>query len=658
MDDKNFFNENAEQTEVQEKIRELTDDIQIPSSLEPEQIEKMLSGRKKKRRRKYIGIYSGVAAAACICLAVGVMGYQGEKSTGLQENSQKEENMETDSLTSQIRTAEDYEEIYNYIREQKKAEERMTTSYSDGAAGISMEDSAANMGSGQKSAYYSDTNVRTEGVGEADTVKTDGESIFTVNGEAVEIVGITSDTMEKLSEIKMNDNCFVSEVYVENDILLVMYTKQEYDDGASGYDGMYKEYTCTAVYDISDRRTPEKISEISQSGSYNTMRVRDGYAYVLSDYVIPSEFARPEPRTYIPEVQGDVMPISDIYMPQREMGNAYTVITAFSLDDPSQKTDSKAVFGTAGQCYVSTESIYITEAYYDNNDADVTQTSIRKITYDNGRLTGTAQTKVAGTLNDSFSIDEYGGYLRMVTTVTDIQPSKDRGILGQFIDDSAAVATSEQADSNSLYILDENLKMTGKITNLAPDEQIYSARLMGETGYFVTFRQVDPLFSADLSDPHNPKIIGELKIPGFSEYLHPYGQGKLLGIGMDVDEESVSAEGVKLSMFDISDPANVVEENKYILEDMYGTDAGYDYRAVFVDTDKNIFGFLSYGDSSVYTLFTYDDKAGFSEIFSRELTWYGGVRGLYSGDRFYLVSANTIESYNFSDFKKIDDIVL
>ena len=97
--------------------------------------------------------------------------------------------------------------------------------------------------------------------------------------------------------------------------------------------------------------------------------------------------------------------------------------------------------------------------------------------------------------------------------------------------------------------------MTGTIENLAKNERIYSARFMGDTGYFVTFRETDPLFSVDLSDPDNPKIIGTLKIPGFSEYLHPYGDGLLLGIGEEVDEKGVESNQVKLSMFDISDPS-------------------------------------------------------------------------------------------------------
>ena len=206
-------------------------------------------------------------------------------------------------------------------------------------------------------------------------------------------------------------------------------------------------------------------------------------------------------------------------------------------------------------------------------------------------------------------------------------------------------------------MLGPDLKIIGEIHDLAKDESVYSARFMGDVGYFVTFRQVDPLFSVDLSDPANPEIIGELKIPGFSEYLHPYGDGKLLGIGMDVDEAGVITEGVKVSMFDVSDPSDVKELTNCVLEDMYGTDVGDNYKAVFVDVEKNLFGFLAYGNVSKYYIFTYDEN-GFREVFSRELTVYGDVRGLYVGDRFYLVSGNTVESFTMDGFKKVDDIVL
>lgn len=677
---------------LEEKLRRSADDVKIPVTLEPKTVTEILRKRRKERLRKYAVRFAGAAAAACVCIAVGIS--SGYLNYGEDTEGGRVASSETDAASSssagtsgtagqgqteetgaaadsgKIAAASDYEEIYEYIQEQQKQYETQAEVYSDGTmdgasassgagnGGAVREESASDSaGSGQTdTGSYSDTNVREQGVGEADAVKTDGQNLYIQNGQKVSIVGIGTEEMEALSEIRLEDDCYISEIYVEEGKLVVLYTRSEYNEGDEGY-GYYTDYTCADVYDVSSPAEPEKITTVSQSGYYDTMRAKDGYIYILSRFYADAAAPRSGISAYVPEAGGDLIAAENIYMPQGRMGSEYTVITSFSLENPEERTDSKAVFGTGGICYVSSENIYITESLYGENDADVTQTSIRKVSYSDGILEGVAQTKIDGTLNDSFSIDEYEGYLRLVTTVTPV--NNNVGIQPFYsLDDSTSSDTAEAVDTNSLYVLDENLEITGEIRNMAPDERVYSARFMGETGYFVTFKETDPLFSADLSDPANPDIIGSLKIPGFSEYLHPYGDGRLLGIGMDVDEEMVTTDGVKLSMFDISDPSDVKELSMYILEDTYSTDVAYNYKAVFVDVEKNLFGFMAYGNTPVYHVFSFDEENGFQEVFSREMPGYGDVRGLYSGDRFYLVTGNTVEAYTLSDFRKIDDIVL
>ena len=595
---------------LEELIRNMAEDTGIPASIHPDAVEKRLEAKKKekhlKNRRKYIA----AAAAACLCIVMGIGGsylyysHEGAQVPDMTSGTASEVSK------SVIASARNYDEIYEYIQTERK-QSGIQSSSSDGAIeDAATTESTADGGSasynGSAGDGYSDTNVREEGVGEADIVKTDGKRLYIAVGQKVEIVGIESTDMEELSEIRLEDDSYVSELYAQDDRLIVLYTRTEYNDGETGDDGFYSDYTCADVYDISDGTNPEKLGTITQSGYYNTMRVRDGFAYVISFFYPNTAAARSDTWAYIPEVQGAALEAADIYMPQRQMGSQYTVISAFSLEDPSDKTDSKAVFGSGGLCYVSTENVYITENYYGADDVGVTQTAIRKVAYADGTLKGAGQTKVNGTLNDSFSIDEYKGNLRLVTTVTPVSGNDDSLLSGVFVDS----AQTSAENSNSLYVLDKNLEVTGEIHDLAKDERVYSARFMGDTGYFVTFRQVDPLFSVDLSDP---KIIGELKIPGFSEYLHPYGDGLLLGIGMDVDEEGVTTDGVKLSMFDVSDPSDVKETQNYVLEGMYGTDAGYDYRAVFADVEKNLFGFMAYGDPNEYFVFTYGED-GFEKV--------------------------------------------
>lgn len=669
--------------DLEELIRSMAENTGIPASIHPDAVEKKLEAAKTEKKRRLRRKYIAGAAAACLCIAVGIAGgylhfYQeipgtSDMMSGSSESAAGAPSDGTDSGESAeggveeslIASAESYDEIYKYIQDARKETEsdagifsrfgiteKSATAEDSAMAGSALDGggaaSASDPGTG-----YSDTNVREEGVGEADIVKTDGGRLYIVNGQTVEIVGIEAAEMEELAELRLADDCYIAELYVQDDRLVIIYTRTEPSVDGDGYYNNYRDYTNALVYDISDRTNPVKMGNNSQSGYYNTMRVRDGYVYVISNFYADAAASRADTAAYIPEVQGRAMAAADIYMPQRQMGDQYTVITSFSIEDPSEKTDSKAVFGSSGMCYVSTENIYVTEGWYGQDDAEVTQTSIRKVAYKDGILQGEAQTKVDGTLNDSFSIDEYNGYLRLVTTVSPVS-SGGIGIARFFSGDTEE---RQQEDSNSLYVLDEDLEITGEIHDLAKDESVYSARFMGDVGYFVTFKQVDPLFSVDLSDPADPKIIGELKIPGFSEYLHPYGDGRLLGIGMDVDEESVTTDGVKISMFDISDPADVKEEETYVLEDLYGTDVGYNYKAVFVDLEKNLFGFMAYGDTAEYFIFTYDEN-GFREVFSRELTLYGNVRGLYAGERFYLVNGNTVESFTMDKFQKVDDIVL
>lgn len=664
---------------MEDKLRELTEDTQVPASLEPEQIEKMLLKKKKEKTARYRRKYAGIAAAACLCLAVGVtaalIGQRGDDSSSGAEigsetgNAGEAAEGESTESETKIASAADYDQIYDYIQAELKYQEKQAKkqarmysggTVSDGGEIASADSAAMDSGSAQNAAAYSgadstgtsgysDTNVREESVGEADVVKTDGSRLYVMSGNRVEIVDIASEEMEEIAAVTVDPDSYIRELYVEGSRMAVFYTQSKFTQ-EDGIEVRSREFACTDVYDISDPSAPVKLNTFSQSGVYNTMRVKDGYAYVISSFYPDTASPRSDVGAYVPSVQGGTLEADRIFMPEQEMGSEYTVITAFSLADPQEQTDSKAVFGSAGLCYVSSENIYVTETCYDTDDTGMSRTAVRKVAYHDGQLEGAAQAKVDGMLKDSFCIDEYNGYLRLVTTIT-----SDNGVMPISGDSSAA----EPDSSNALYVLDGELQVTGEIRDLAPGETVYSARFMGDTGYFVTFRQVDPLFSVDLSDPASPQIIGELKIPGFSEYLHPYGEGLLLGIGMDVDEEGVTTEGVKLSMFDISDPGNVTEASVYVMEDMYGTDAAYDYKAVFADVEKNLFGFRAYGgNGDVYSVFSYDAAEGFRKVFSRELTYGGDARGLYAGERFYLVVGNTVESYTLSGFEKIDDIVL
>ena len=677
---------------LEQDLRQMADDVILPDSLEPEAIQKMLQARqeekqqgsKAKNRKKNWKRIVPIAAAACVCVVVGAtvgikqINKGNNKTLDAATIASAADQTET---TQTLTTAKDYKEIEKCIKEYNKQMARDNNSMAIGLyeSASSADAATAESSNVSDTGGYSDTNVRENGVGEADIVKTDGKNIYTLCRSVVTITAIDNGSMEKLASIEQGAERYVEDIYVQDDKLVLFGTLGRQvgnSEDSEAYDGYYENNTYVQVYDISDPSNPKEIGNMEQSGGYNTSRIVDGYVYVLSQFHPYEDNVTARDLWYIPEVQGKSIEAENIYMPQEAEGNEYTIITAFSLDDPSEKTDSKAVFGYSDVCYVSENNIYITSNCYE--DSDVSRTLIRKISYTDGKLAGVAQTKIKGMLNDSFSIDEYEGNLRLVTTIDEIYSNDDIMPLNETADETADKnGTTDKSDAskvtekavaenvkdavpgtNSLYVLNDKLEIIGSIHNLAKDETIYSARFMGDTGYFVTYRQVDPLFSVDLSDPENPKILGELKIPGFSEYLHPYGDGKLLGIGMDESEDGFTTEGVKLSMFNVTDPSNVTEENKYTIEESYGTDVGYNYKGVFVDVQKNLFGFITYHDGVTYQLYTYDEAEGFKEVMSRQLSGYEGSRGLYIGDVFYLVSGNMIESYSMNGFEKMDDIVL
>ena len=495
------------------------------------------------------------------------------------------------------------------------------------------------------SSNASDTNVRTDGVGEADIVKTDGIYLYVEKESATEIsiVDASTDKMKEVSTIQAENGAQITEFYVKDNQIFLFTTESVSETDADGYETFAGENTCVQTYDISDKTSPRYIGTVSQSGRYESSRIVGDYIYTFSRYDVYVENGKNAIEEYIPAVCGEAMESSSIYLPDVPACE-YVVVTSFNINAPENIVDQKAVLMNYGEYYVSSENIYIYETMSNvallredgNSDSeDANQTEIRKLSYKDGKITGEAKGIVEGYLNDSFSIDEYEGNLRVVTTVE-----------------------GKNTTTNSVFVLDSNLEQIGEINGIAQDERVYSARFFGNTGYFVTYRETDPLFSVDFSDPTNPQIIGKLKIPGFSEYLHFYGENQLVGIGMDIDEKAGITNGVKLSMFDISDPTDVKEVHTYTIEDKYGAELFWDYKAVLIDAEKNIIGFSCYDNGEDYYIFRYDAENGFELKMERDVDSYMGTRAVYMDDRFYVIKGKAIESYRMGSFEKIDDIIL
>lgn len=505
--------------------------------------------------------------------------------------------------------------------------------YSAESSDMAASGTASENSSASASGDFSTTNIQEHGVDEADIIKTDGEYIYILRenlslvivkaqGNASQIVSVT--------KLPIQNSGAIQEMYLDGDALYVILTVTDselMEDGDTYYTQTSRR-TSLLTYDITDRSTPALAGQIIQDGSYADSRKNGDYIYLFTRY-IPDICNTFEDSTVAPAINGTAVQASDFYLPENLTDISYLVISSIHTAAPGEVFESKILVSGGSLFYVSQNNIYIANEFY---GMDAATTSLTRFHYEDGHITGAAAGSVNGYLNNSFSMNEYNGCLRVVSTYND----------------------ENWNELNALYILDESLTQIGAIENLAKDETIQSARFFGDTGYFVTFRQTDPLFSVDLSDPKNPRILGELKISGFSSYLHFYGEDALLGIGYEADESSGEIIGLKLSMFDISNPSNVEETDRLVIPGITWCPAIENYKSILVDPEKNLIGF--YCDNR-YMIYSYDVDNGFVrkliyDFYADNLTGeadYYNMRGLYIDEDLYLAGNSFVIPFDMAD---------
>ena len=687
--------------EILEKLKTLADeDIEIPVSLQPDKIrerlgeeENKLNNTKRRRNMKnwLLGMVTAagaVAAAFAIMIGsgnlnLGEMGIDGLTNitnivAGKKADAKKQKKIA--KKVDGIKQFEDYKSLYEHLA--KTAEKRECRDLCGAANEIVAEEApttnelakTAEQESGKAESDYSKTNTRTEGVDEADIVKTDGKYIYVLKNRYGNIPGIKIIKADKgkmeavsskiaLDQKKDGIEYYYNNIMLEGNTLVVFADGNEYYSGKYGY-RRYREKSITEIlfYDITNPEKPVLKAKHTQEGSVGNTRMKDGIIYTFSHsydlYYYP--VTDKEDIKYddlIPKVDGKKIGIKSIYVPEYSSGDCYTVVTSIDVKNPEKVIDSKLIMDSGYDIYVSNDNIYFWNSdYYTSSE----QTKIMKYSYKDGIITPQASASVLGNLNNDYSLDEYKGNLRLVIT----KGNNWFGIIpiGEPSTADDSVVSRRETTENALYIFDKDLKVKGKIEGLAKGEHIKSARFMGDMAYFVTFRQTDPLFSVDVSDPANPKILGYLKIPGFSEYLHPFGSGLLFGLGQDADEVVGGTKGLKLSMFDISNPADVKEIAKKLFnereEDYSHSEAEFERKSILVDAAKNLIGFpvsyYSYAKRRLinqYVIYGFDKEKGFYERFRAdfpEFDSYGGnYRGLYIGKHFYIVAVNIDEVLSF-----------
>lgn len=662
---------------VLEKIRKSADSCEIPESLKPENLDLEKKGNLRN-------IYSrepwkkAAAAAAVLALAVlagfltvNFKGNQGEQLSASFETAKKmeetagsagkEEGAQT--LEELYIPAEDYDEICKKLQNSLSNARSENLLESETAMGdmAAAEEAAASEAadSGSTVSYagdYSQTNVQTEGVDEGDVVKTDGRYLYIIReGREVQIVSIQAGKMAEVAVIRptleQSENSIL-DMYLTGDTLQIICQRYDADMQEDGEDAYYMNYrgiTSVCTYDLTDRANPVHVGTTEQEGTYYTSRKSGEYLYLFTSVYPQESLIRQyadQGKEYglIPLVNRETMAASDIYIPKEDDrgGTEYMLITSVNENKPDQIADQKAILESASRFYVSTENIYLER---ENWETGSTQTAIARFSFSQGKIKGESAGVVNGAVTDDFATNEYDGFLRVLTT--------------QWNDSGS--------QTNNVYVLDQNMEIVGKIDNLAEDESIYSARFMGNTGYFVTYRQVDPLFSVDFSDPTHPKILGELKVSGFSEYLHFYGENRLLGIGWETDPETGATKGLKLSMFDVSDPADVKEVDKLVIKNIDYFPGEYNYKALTVSPEKNVIGlaassYESSGTVNSYMVFSYDEKEGFLTDLTYGLQEGGDVsaeevRGVYADDTFYVAAGNNVTAFNMGKgYEKIAEL--
>ncbi|WP_342558065.1 beta-propeller domain-containing protein [Metasolibacillus sp. FSL K6-0083] len=551
-------------------------------------------------------------------------------------------------------------------------------------------ESVADSAASGKSSDHSTTNNQVEGIEEGDIVVTDGRYIYAiVENELVITDAKNPKNIKVVAKKAFKDNQYLTKLILHNSLLIVAYDSYE-ERPLEGKDYMQSiSLSKFAFFDVENADSPKLLREIGQEGHIAGIRKQGDVLYMVTNsspnYWLLREGVDVElrPYTYDSNSQNtsEPMPIEKISIFPGNTEPNYTTLSAIDLKDLAKnEVKTESYLGSGSQLYMSQKAIYVTAPKYDyaapaaSNRAmtdmmimpAASNTQIYKFAIDQTAIKLVGQAEVKGTILNQFSMDEYEGYFRIATT--------------------EGFAWGRNADSkNHLFILDSNLKQVGALTDLARGERIFSARFMGDKAYIVTFKEVDPLFVIDVANPAKPKVLGELKIPGFSNYLHPLDDKHLIGIGYDTEirmneyskEPFVITKGMKLALFDVSDLANPKEKSAVIIGGR-GTysDVQYDHKALLRHVEKGYYGFpvtlyeeknaneMIYKGtgSQVYEVTTKGIKLKADLIEPAQATqmyeeWDKTVRRMiYIDNSLYTISQSGIVSYDLNTFEKLGKV--
>ena len=587
-----------------------------------------------------------------------------------------------------LKFADSYDEVFDAL---KSAEEAMGSVmvYNDGAKEAAAA-SEADAGDGAPTdTYYSGTNVQVAGVDEGDIVKTDGTYIYILRdveliimkaeGTNVSEVSHTIVGSEWESTTNADDLGETSEkmpvaLYVTGDRAVVISSFFRWVDSGSGADDVNSNYVVIDIYDIENRSEPKLMKSLGQDGYQVDSRMIGNTLFLCTAYYVydPDQGS---PEKFVPclYTDGNREPVTcgTIGLLPDADSTTYAVLTSYDVASAGMM-NTQSILGGGETVYMNTENLFLCRTEYNDNVVETgtdgpyevtthktdATTTINRFSIADGSLTYAATGTVPGGLNNQFSLDENNGYLRVATT-------EQNGGYKIYIDEGHKFENyepMETAQSNDLYVMNSDLQVVGSVTNLAPDESIYSARFDGDYAYLCTYRTVDPVFAVDLSDPADPNVIGALSLSGYSDYLHLWTDHQLFGLGMQTTEISsdngttARIDGMKMVMIDTAEPAALKEESTLEIDADY-SQALYNHKAILVDQARDLIAFPAEGN---YLVYGYSADQGFQlkkEItFENEWDWQS--RGLYIGDFFYVVNSDCIYTIDLNTLENVGQTIL
>ncbi|AFS82285.1 beta-propeller domain-containing protein [Candidatus Nitrosopumilus sediminis] len=594
---------------------------------------------------------------------------------------------------------------------------------------------------------YSTTNVQVANVDEPDYLKNDSKYVYIVSQNKLSIIdAYPAESAKLVLKIALDiESQHIENMFLNEDRLVIFYNGQSDEEIIPQFDFIprrsYSSVTHALIVDVSDKEKPTILKDYSIDGHFRDARMIGDYAYFVTNSNVDYQYPR------LPIIMEDsvrIMTPEAFYFDNVEQFSNFNTLTAINIFDDTINSET-FLMGYTGAFYVSKDNFYLTYqqnmpyGFYENSSRDrffdvvvpllpkeiqdeikniknsewenssaqwnaiselmqksynemdkkdkevlfekirnalneydrkiqeeTRKTIIHKISIDEDKIEYVAKGTVPGRLLNQFSMDENGDRFRVATT-SEIYTQYEGTVR-----------------SNAVYVLNENLEIVGELEEIAPDESIFSARFMGDRLYLVTFQQIDPFFVIDLSSD-TPKILGELKIPGFSNYLHPYDEEHVIGVGRDtkeIDNGRVQQLGIKIALFNVADVDNPKVADDIIIGDSSTqSEALYNHKAFFFDKSRGVLSIPVSGDIkslkessdkmfapeynrwSGFYVFDLDKSNGFelkgTVTHSDDSSRYYGMnyaRTFYIDDVLYTASNDYLKMNSFDELKEINSI--